>query len=92
MAQLVLSGYILVPDCDLSTVQRELEQHIKFTLEEPGCLQFCVSQSSSNPNRFDVYEEFVDRSSFEKHQTRVKSSSWGRAAINARRHYQITEQ
>ncbi|PID48121.1 MAG: antibiotic biosynthesis monooxygenase [Proteobacteria bacterium] len=60
----------------------------KFILEE-GCLSFGVAQNSENPFKFDVYEEFKDKVSFEHHQERVKASKWGKITQNATRYYNI---
>ncbi|TDV95688.1 antibiotic biosynthesis monooxygenase, partial [Halomonas alkaliantarctica] len=54
---------------------------------EPGCLVFEVVQCTMNLYRFDVYEEFIDRDAFERHQARVKSSAWGKVSANIERHY-----
>lgn len=86
---LVLKGFIVIPDSDLDAVQKELENHKRLTLEEPGCNVFEVVQSSDNPYRFDVYEEFINIKSFEDHQLRVKASFWGKVSANVERHYKI---
>ena len=86
-----LQGYILVPDSDLSSIEEELPNHIRLTQEEEGCRVFEVSQDTDNANRFNVYEEFSSRSSFESHQRRVPSSRWGQISKHLQRHYQVTE-
>ncbi|GGG60145.1 antibiotic biosynthesis monooxygenase [Pseudohongiella nitratireducens] len=91
MSRLILKGFILVTESDLMAVKNELNQHIRLTLEEPGCLVFAVNQNADNPLRFDVYEEFIDRASFDAHQQRVKSSHWGKLTNNVERHYEIQE-
>jgi quinol monooxygenase YgiN len=91
MSKVILEGFIVVPESDLCAVQEELKNHIKFTLEEPGCIVFDVTQSESNPCHFDVYEEFKDKVSFEIHQARVKASCWGKVSVNVERHYKIME-
>ncbi|WP_417819681.1 putative quinol monooxygenase [Terasakiella sp.] len=91
MSKIILKGFIVVSDEDLQAVEGELPTHTKLTLDEEGCLTFKVTKSDSNPNRFDVYEEFVDRDAFNKHQNRVKSSHWGDVTINVERHYEIIE-
>ncbi|MDI3324061.1 antibiotic biosynthesis monooxygenase [Pontibacterium granulatum] len=91
MSKVVLEGHILVPDADLATVTDALETHILLTQQEKGCLVFHVTQNAQNPNRFEVYEEFVNRESFERHQQRVRHSAWGTVSINVERHYQVTE-
>lgn len=91
MAKVVLTGYILIPDDDLEQVKTALVKHTQLTRSEPGCLVFNVTPDSSNANKFNVYEEFVDKISFETHQLRVKNSRWGAVTSNVQRHYQITE-
>ena len=85
----VLQGYIVVPDADLDMVRKELDRHIRLTRLEEGCLCFEVTPDDDEPNRFNVYEEFVDGASFEKHQARVGNSTWGKVTENVARHYQI---
>ena len=90
MSKVILQGYILVPDKDLEIVKRELPIHINLTNKELGCLVFDVTNDINNPNKFNVYEEFVDQAAFEHHQNRVKHSNWGKITNQVTRHYQIT--
>ena len=89
MSKVVLKGFIIIPSENLAAVQDELINHKKLTRNEPGCLVFNVTQSESNPNRFDVYEAFINKAAFEVHQARVKSSHWGKVSENVERHYEI---
>ncbi|EKO3667691.1 putative quinol monooxygenase [Vibrio metschnikovii] len=91
MSKVTLKGFILVPESELEVVKIELENHKRLTLEEPGCITFKVTENSENPSRFDVYEEFIDKSAFEYHQNRVKTSHWGKVTVNVERHYEILE-
>ncbi|PMG17250.1 antibiotic biosynthesis monooxygenase [Vibrio splendidus] len=91
MNKVILQGHILVPDNDLIAVTQALVVHKELTLSEPGCIVFRVSQSTLQPNRFEVYEEFTNRESFEAHQCRVKNSEWGDISKNVTRHYQVTD-
>ncbi|WP_421197804.1 putative quinol monooxygenase [Aeromonas enteropelogenes] len=88
--KVILEGVIIIPPSDFVIVKNELSRHIKLTRTEPGCLVFEVIQDSSNPCRFDVYEEFVDNITFQAHQARVKSSYWGEITANVERHYTVT--
>ncbi|HGS5851978.1 TPA: putative quinol monooxygenase [Vibrio parahaemolyticus] len=92
MGKVILSGHIEIPESELETVTTALDMHIKLTRKEAGCLVFEVIQSSDNANRFNVYEEFVDKSAFELHQARVKASHWGQVTTNVKRSYSIEEQ
>ena len=91
MSKIILKGFILVSEIDLCVEQEELKNHTKLTLEEPGCIVFEVTQNKGNPLRFEVYEEFKDRASFDIHQVRVSSSRWGEVTQNVERHYKIMD-
>ena len=91
MSKVVLKGYIIVPTEDLPAIKEELPNHQNLTRDEEGSLVFQVTQSKTNPNRFDVYEEFIDRTAFHTHQVRVKNSTWGNVSMNIERHYEIFE-
>ena len=69
----------MVRESDLEAVKRELINHKRLTLAEPGCLIFTVTQDHVNTHKFSVYEEFV-------HQSSVKSSTWGGVSRNVERH------
>jgi autoinducer 2-degrading protein len=89
MPKVVLKGFIIVPSEDLSAVKKALINHQDLTRNESGCLVFDVTQSENNLNRFDVYEEFIDKCAFEMHQSRVENSYWGEVSGNVERHYEI---
>ena len=91
MAKVILKGFILVPAEDLDSVRHELPAHISLTRAEPGCVTFEVTESDQQSHRFDVYEEFIDREAFDRHQMRVAESDWGKITKNVSRHYQILE-
>ncbi len=90
MNKIVLKGYIIVPDSDLTAVKSELPVHIDLTRNEAGCLVFEVTQDEIENNKFHVYEEFVSEAAFMNHQLRVRSSKWGAVTKNIERNYEIT--
>ena len=90
MSKIILKGCIMVPQAELAVVMDELDNHIRLTREEAGCLAFEVTQSKSDPYRFDVYEEFTNQAAFDSHQRRVKSSRWGKVTVNVDRRYTVT--
>ena len=90
MSKVILSGYIIVPNDDLESVEQALILHTQLTLAEAGCLIFEVIKDVNDPNRYSVYEEFIDQAAFEDHQTRVKNSHWGKVTVNVERHYQVS--
>ena len=91
MYTVILEGYIVVADSDLSVVTSELTRHIELTRQEQGCLVFDVTVDQKTATIFHVYEEFIDRNAFEKHQIRVKQSRWAQVTKHVERHYQVTE-
>ncbi|WP_153916207.1 putative quinol monooxygenase [Shewanella sp. TC10] len=95
MPTVKLTGYIQFPENttadQLADVSFELVKHSQLTLNEEGCISFSVTQSPINQLRFDVSEEFVDKSAFEFHQKRVKLSNWFLVSQNATRHYTIID-
>ena len=91
MSKVKLKGYVIASDEHLPGIEAELPKHIELTRQEQGCLVFQASQDPKNKNRFDVYEEFSDRESFEAHQDRAKASRWGIVSANLEKHYHISE-
>lgn len=89
MTKVTLSGHIIVPENDLKRVLAELPNHIALTHQEAGCLVFTVEQNMTNRFRFDVYEEFIDKASFETHQARVAVSYWGEVTKHVERFYYL---
>ena len=85
-----MKGYVLIPEPELESVMEELPIHITKTKAEKGCLIFDVSRDASQQNKLNVYEEFLDKASFENHQKRVSDSKWGEVTKNCDRHYEIT--
>ena len=91
MSWITLQGHIIVSDDDLPLVSEALPQHIALTRTEPGCLIFNVSQDSEDPNKFYVYEEFIDRAAFDAHQRRAAGTRWAVVAGKVETHYEISE-
>ncbi len=89
MSKVVLQGYIEVPNDQVVMVKTELARHIELTKKEVGCIVFNVEQDNENQCRFNVYEEFVNEAAFSAHQERVKSSHWGTASKDVKRHYSV---
>ena len=89
LSKVILKGFIVVPDLELEVIKRELTTHTRLTLEETGCLIFTVTQDEDNIHKFNVYEEFINQSAFDNHQSRVKSSKWGEVTKNVERNYKI---
>ena len=90
MSKVILQGFIIVADDELVSIKNALVIHEELTLAEKGCLIFSVTPDETDVNKFNVYEEFVNQAAFDKHQSRVKCSNWGKVSKNVVRHYQIS--
>ena len=89
MCKIILKGFITVSEEDMTGVLAELPKHIELTREESGCLIFNVTRDEDNRSRFNVYEEFIDKESFEQNKKRVSTSVWGKVTKNVGRSYEI---
>ncbi|MDF1690542.1 MAG: putative quinol monooxygenase [Cycloclasticus sp.] len=87
MSKVILEGYVIASDSDISAVKRELANHIQLTRQEEGCLVFEVTQDRKNINRFNVYEEFVSQEAFMVHQLRLRNTEWGKVSSRLEKHY-----
>ena len=89
MSKITLKGFITATEDGMDGVLNELPNHIELTRKEIGCLVFDVTQDESDKSRFNVYEEFKNKESFEQHQNRVRTSIWGNITKNVERNYSI---
>ena len=87
MSKVILEGYVIASDSELSAVKNELANHIQLTRQEEGCLVFEVTQDHKNANRFNVYEEFVSQEAFNVHQLRLSNTEWGKVSSRLEKHY-----
>lgn len=91
MSKVSLNGFIEVQESDLEAVISALPLHVKLTLDEVGCNIFEVIQRTNNPCVFDVYEEFIDKRTYDLHQSRIKGTEWASVTQNIVRHYEMTK-
>ena len=45
-----------------------LALHVAATRKEAGCIQFVVSRSGKDPDRFVLFEQYVDEEAFDAHR------------------------
>jgi quinol monooxygenase YgiN len=88
--QVILTGHIIVPPERIGEIRTALDEHIRLTHAEPGCIRFEVTEDSTVPGRFDVSEAFTDQAAFDAHQDRTRKSDWGRISAGLARHYTVT--
>jgi|TARA_B110000263_G_scaffold56249_1_gene47831 quinol monooxygenase YgiN len=90
MGKVILEGYIVVSESDLINLKEHLDEHIKLTRAENGCIVFNVEQRNGKELIFDVYEEFSDKEAYYFHQERLKASPWYKATRKVERHYDVS--
>ena len=86
-----LHGRIDVPPDEFPRLRPLLDEHVRLTRAEPGCLAFVVTPDPGDLGRLDVTERFRDRAACDAHQARTAASAWGAATRHLVRHYRIEE-
>lgn len=70
-------------------VARNLPDHIRLTLAEPGCLSFAVERTE-DPLVWTVSECFDGWPAFDAHQLRTRASAWWDATRDIPREYEMS--
>ena len=82
-------GRLLCRDADEAEgVRQALPEHIRLSLEEPGCRSFDISPHPEDPVIFVVDECFEDEAAFEAHQLRTEHSDWARQTAGIPREFE----
>lgn len=88
MAKVYLDGLLIAHSAaEHALVDLYLDDHITLTRAEPGCLKFEVTEDPNDRNKWHVSEIFETEDAFEAHQTRVKSSEWGKISTPLERRF-----
>ncbi len=87
MGEVALIGWITIPPEAEPRLLPLLDEHVRLTRDEPGCLAFSVTRAGEG--RFEVAERFRDRAAFAAHQRRAAASAWGAATRHLQRDYRI---
>jgi quinol monooxygenase YgiN len=92
-AHVVLTGRLIcrTPE-ERAAVRAHLDEHLRLTRAEPGCLEFEVTEDPARAGEWRVSERFADRAAFEAHQLRANASAWGAATSDVLRDYVIREE
>lgn len=84
-----LSGYLRCEtEEQAARVRAALDEHIRLTRAEPGCLSFEVTPTD-DPLVWTVTEEFSDADAFAAHQDRAATSDWARQTRGIPRDYTV---
>lgn len=80
---------ICVSEEEVAAVREHLPEHVRLTLEEPGCMLFEVLPVGGGV--WTVLERFTDLAAFEAHQVRTQGSAWFAATGAIKRRYEVRE-
>ncbi|NNK16448.1 MAG: antibiotic biosynthesis monooxygenase [Sulfitobacter sp.] len=84
-----LNGYLRCANEDeAARVRAALDEHIRLTRSEPGCISFEVTPTD-DPLVWTVAEEFTTPESFNAHQERASASDWAEATKGIARDYTV---
>lgn len=87
MAKILLTGTLHCAAEDIEDVLAVMDEHIRLSRAEAGCLQFELWQDEVTPTLFHVNEVFRDAASFEAHQARTRGSDWFRVTHDMTRDF-----
>lgn len=84
-----LNGRLICRDeSEAARVRAALQEHIRLTRAEPGCISFNVTPTA-DPLIWEVAEEFTGPAAFEAHQARAAASDWARETRDITRDYTV---
>ncbi len=87
MTKVLLTGTMTCAPSEVEDVLALMDEHIRKTRAEPGCLEFELWQDELTPTRFHVNEVFVSEVAFEAHQDRTQRSDWFRVTHHMSRDF-----
>lgn len=91
MTKILLTGTMTCAAHEVEDVLALMDDHIRKSRGEPGCLQFELWQDELNPRHFHVSEVFVSPAAFEAHQDRTSGSDWFRVTGHMSRDFKKVE-
>ncbi len=78
MSKVLLTGTLTCAPHEVDDVLSIIDDHIRKSRAEAGCLQFELWQDELTPTDFHISEVFLSEAAFAKHQDRSQGSDWGR--------------
>jgi quinol monooxygenase YgiN len=85
-----VTGNIELPVARLDELRHALREHLRLSLEEPGCQRFELHEHPEVPGRIELDEAYTDKAAFRAHQARSAASDWARASADVARHLTVT--
>ena len=82
---------ICATEADADALAPAVDEHVRLTRAEPGCLSFDIRRDPDDRCAFRVDEAFHDRAAFEAHQARMAATDWPDLSRDAARDLTIAE-
>ena len=79
---IVIEGTVRIPPENLERARPVMEQMIRASRAEPGCLDYALTEDPLDPGLIRVYEHFVDEAALAFHRATPNMATW-RAACAA---------
>lgn len=76
---IVVSGVMEIPADKVEAFVAMSRDLCVATREEPGCAAYTFARSIEDPNRFEIFEEWVDEAALTAHTRADHYRAWGRA-------------
>jgi len=91
VTKVTVAGFLVAETLgDADRASMLLAEHIRLSRAEPGCLQFDVVRSQSDPVRFALFEVFRDEAAFTAHQERTRASIWWEKTQGLKRDFTVS--
>ncbi len=79
---IILAGTIRIAPERLAELRPHLRAQVEGTRQEPGCLDYALTEDTLDPGLIRVYEHFVDEDALAFHRASPHMAAW-RAACAA---------
>ncbi|MFV0491191.1 MAG: putative quinol monooxygenase [Pseudorhodobacter sp.] len=87
MGIVTLDGHLICSDETQAQIVRDyIDEHIRLSRAEPGCLHFEV-RATKDPLIWQVSESFINETAFQTHQVRTRNSIWAEKTRHIRRNF-----
>ena len=89
MGEFALNGWIEIPFAEQGRLLPLLEEHVRLTRSEPGCLAFDITKGREDPSRFEAADGSETGPPLRSTSAAPAASAWGEATRELKRNYQI---
>ena len=73
---IILAGTVRLPPERLADLRPHLRAQVEATRQEPGCLDYALTEDPLDPGLIRVYEHFVDEDALAFHRASPHMAAW----------------